>query len=99
MQWSAPFASFCPAHKSLLTANDTKSAALLARRLADEQQVGTAGLEVVKRLEAVDAGSGLGQGQELESRHGPLVFRVIRDQLQKSAKYFRVLVRWRDLPA
>lgn len=65
-----------------LTRKDTKCAAALARRLADQKQMGAASLEVVKRLEAVEVGLGFGKRKQRELGNRELVFRVVRDELR-----------------
>lgn len=66
------------------TRKNTNGAATATWGLADEEQMGTAGLEVVERLEAVEVGGGLGQRQKLELGNRLLIVRVVRDKLRSA---------------
>ena len=70
-----------PHQNGVLTADDTESSTLLTWRVADEEQVSTASLEVVESLETVDVGPGLGKGQQRELRNGPLIVGAVGNKL------------------
>lgn len=64
-----------------LTRDDAKASAATTGSFADEQEVGTTGLEVVKGLETVEIRGSLGERVEGKLVDRQLVLRVVRDEL------------------